>query len=128
ILGRDQVGISVNLRRLAGAMLLATSASAAPAATPDPLRAGFANPPAAARPRVWWHWMNGNVTKNGIAKDMAWMKRVGIGGLQNFDANLGTPQIVAKRLIYMHPDWKDAFRFTAQKADELGLELAIAAS
>ena len=72
--------------------------------------------------------MNGNVTKNGIAKDMAWMKRVGIGGLQNFDADLGSPQIVAKRLVYMHPDWKDAFHFAAQRADALGLELAIASS
>ncbi|MBC7492861.1 MAG: hypothetical protein H7241_10540 [Novosphingobium sp.] len=36
-----------------------------------------------ARPRVWWHWMNGNVTNDRIAEDVAWMKRVGIGGLQN---------------------------------------------
>ena len=27
---------------------------------------GFVEPPPAARPRVWWHWMNGNVTKEGI--------------------------------------------------------------
>ena len=52
--------------------------------------------------------LKGNITKDGIAKDMAWMKRVGIGGLQNFDANLQTPQIVEKRLVYMTPEWKDA--------------------
>jgi hypothetical protein len=56
------------------------------------------------------------------------MKRVGIGGLQNFDANLKTPQIVDKRLVYMTPEWKDAFRFAASEADRLGLELAIASS
>lgn len=56
-----------------------------------------------ARPRVWWHWMNGNVTKDRIAEDVAWMKRVGIGGLHNVDANLTTPQIVAHRLDYMTP-------------------------
>ena len=72
--------------------------------------------------------MNGNVTQDGIAKDLAWMKRVGIGGLQHFDAGLATPQIVDKRLVYMTPEWKDAFRFTAQEADRLGLELTIAAS
>jgi hypothetical protein len=77
---------------------------------------------------VWWHWMNGNITKDGIAKDMAWMKAVGIGGLQNFDVNLMTPQIVEKRLAYMTPEWKDAFRFAAQEAERQGLELAIAAS
>lgn len=88
----------------------------------------FRDPPASARPRVWWHWMNGNVTKDGIAKDLAWMKRVGIGGAQNFDANMATPQIVDKRLVYMTPEWQDAFRFAATEADRLGLELAIASS
>ena len=47
--------------------------------------------------------MNGNVTKDRIAKDLAWMKRAGIGGLQNVDANLTTPQIVAHRVDYMTP-------------------------
>jgi hypothetical protein len=104
-------------------------ASEAPAATVSPtLDQQFQNPPAAARPRVWWHWMNGNVTKDGIAKDLAWIKRVGIGGFQNFDASLGTPQIVDKRLVYMTPEWKDAFRFAVSEADRLGLEMSIAAS
>ncbi len=98
------------------------------AASPDPLAQQFQDPPMEARPRVWWHWMNGNVTKDGIAKDLDWMKRVGIGGLQNFDAGLQTPQVVGKRLVYMTPEWKDAFRFAASEADRLGLELAIAAS
>lgn len=92
------------------------------------LEAGFENPPNSARPRVWWHWMNGNISKDGIEKDLEWMKRVGIGGLQNFDANLVTPQVVEQRISYMTPEWKDAFRLAATKADQLGLEMAIAAS
>ena len=79
-------------------------------------------------PRVWWHWMNGNITKDGIRKDLEWMHRVGIGGFQNFDAALGTPQIVEKRLTYMTPEWKDAFQFTTKLADSLHLEMAIAGS
>jgi hypothetical protein len=92
------------------------------------LEAQFQDPPLSARPRVWWHWMNGNVTEDGIAKDIAWMKRVGIGGMQNFDAALTTPPIVASRLVYMTPAWKKAFRFAAAEAERHGLELAIAAS
>jgi hypothetical protein len=94
----------------------------------DELERGFINPPVAARPRVWWHWMNGNVTKEGIRKDLEWMKRAGIGGFQNFDASLFTPQVVGKRLIFMTPEWKDAFKFTTELADRLGLEMAIAGS
>ena len=55
--------------------------------------------------------MNGNITKDGIQKDLDWMKRVGIGGFQNFDANLFTPVVVPKKVVFMTPEWKDAFKF-----------------
>jgi hypothetical protein len=88
----------------------------------------FVTPPNSAKPRVWWHWMNGNVSKDGIAKDLLWMNRIGIGGFMNFDAAMATPQIVKKRLTYMTPEWKDAFLFTTKLADSLKLEMAIAGS
>jgi alpha-L-rhamnosidase len=109
-------------------LLLLASAMMASPVQADELAKGFQNPPNEARPRVWWHWMNGNISEEGIAKDMDWMQRVGIGGLQNFDANLQTPQIVDKRLVYMDDGWKKAFKFTAAEAEKRGLELAIAAS
>ena len=88
----------------------------------------FVNPPMEARPRVWWHWMNGNVTKDGIYKDIMWMNRVGIGGFHNFDAGTVTPQIVDKRLIYMDEGWQDAFRYATHLADSLGMEMAVASA
>ncbi len=69
------------------------SAALVQSAQTDPLLQGFQDPPSSARPRVWWHWMNGNVTKEGIRLDLEWMQRVGIGGFQNFDAALATPQV-----------------------------------
>ena len=72
--------------------------------------------------------MNGNITKDGIKKDLLWMHRTGIGGFQNFDASLFTPQVVEKRLIYMTPEWKDAFSYMTTVADSLKLEMAIAGS
>src|ERR1017187_7551298 len=65
---------------------------------PDPMKSGFENPPDSARPRVWWHWLNGNITREGIKLDLEWMHRMGIAGFQNFDATLDTPQLVDKRL------------------------------
>ncbi len=77
---------------------------------------------------VWWHWMNGNITKEGIKLDLEWMHRIGLGGFQIFDAALSTPQVVEHRLAYMTPDWKDAFKYATVLADQLGLEEAIAGS
>ena len=111
-------------------LLLVSSALAqSPAPTvAGPLHSGFVHPPQSARPRVWWHWMNGNISKEGIQLDLQWMHRIGIGGFQNFDAALATPQVVDKRLAYMTPEWKDAFRYATTLADRLGLEEAIAGS
>lgn len=118
-----------------GLLTAATALSALPAIAQDAplprtdprpsLEDQFRDPPNSARPRVWWHWNNGNVTKEGIIKDLAWMKRVGIGGLQNFNASLHSPVIVKNRLTYASPEWKDAFRLAANEADRLGLELGI---
>ena len=46
---------------------------------------GFADPPREYRPRVWWHWMNGNITEDGIRKDIEWMNGAGIVGFHIFD-------------------------------------------
>jgi len=95
---------------------------------PDALKSGFENPPESARPRVWWHWMNGNISKDGIKLDLEWMHRIGLGGFQNFDAALATPQVVDHRLAYMTPEWKDAFKYATTLADQMGMEEAIAGS
>jgi hypothetical protein len=97
-------------------------------AQPSALNRGFQTPPNSARPRVWWHWMNGNITKEGITKDLEWMNRVGIGGFQNFDASLFTPAVTPKKLVFMTPEWKDAFKHTTDLAQKLQLEMAIAGS
>jgi len=95
---------------------------------PDALESGFQNPPKSARPLIWWHWMNGNISKEGIKLDIEWMNRVGLAGFQNFDAALATPQVVDHRLAYMTPEWKDAFKYATALADQLGMEEAIAGS
>jgi hypothetical protein len=107
---------------------LAVLAALALPAWGDDLARQFADPPNSARPRVWWHWLNGNITKEGIRQDIEWMARSGLGGLQNFDAEMMTPPLVEKRLVYMDDGWKDAFRYAAQLAEDRHLEFGIAAS
>ena len=94
----------------------------------DPLVRGFLDPPHSARPMVWWHWMNGNITEDGLRKDIEWMHRIGLAGFHVFDAGINTPQIVDERLDYMSPEWKKAFRGAIAFADSLGMEVAIPSS
>ena len=109
------------------ALLLGVSAALTQSNT-DKLKSGFENPPDSASPRVWWHWMNGNIAKEGIKLDLEWMHRVGIKGFQSFDAALETPIVVKKRLAYMTPEWKEAFKYAIVLGDRLGMEMAIAGS
>jgi hypothetical protein len=89
----------------------------------DAMESAFKEPPNSAKVRVWWHWMSGNVTKEGITLDLEWMKRVGLGGVQHVEADLGTAQYVDTSLKLMSPGWKDAFRYAAAECDRLGLDM-----
>ena len=110
---------------MAWAMLLSVIASG------QDLSEQFRYPPQEARIRVWWHWMDGNITKEGIKADLDWMKATGIAGVQQFDAGgsmmMGAQPIV-ERKPYMQEGWKDAFRYAVRYADSLGMEFAIASA
>jgi hypothetical protein len=109
---------------LAGLLIARSSAQS----TTDPLAQGFKQPVDSAKPRTWWHWTRGNVTKEGITKDLEWMKRVGIAGFQLADVNAGGGQTVDKKIEFGTPDWFDAVRHAASEADRLQLEMTIFSS
>ena len=89
----------------------------------------FQTPPKAARPQVWWHWMDGNVSKEGIRKDIEWMNRAGIGGFHQFDAGgINMPRAAKVKLPYLSDGWKDAFRFALNLADSLDMDVTIASA
>ena len=92
----------------------------------DSLLQSFGRPPLSARPQVWWHWMKGNVTKQGVGLDLDWMSRIGLGGFAVFQGSLDVPQIVPHRLEYMSPEWQAAFRGALDDATRRGLEVTIA--
>ncbi len=76
---------------VAATVVLLSAISCTPQNSIEELQNGWEKPPQSARNRVWWHWMNGNITKDGIQKDLQWMKDTRQGGVHNFDAALGTP-------------------------------------
>ena len=83
----------------------------------------FRDPPPAARPHTWWHWMNGNVTKEGITADLEAMAAVGIGGAQIFDAGLALPK---GPVAFASDAWYDCLAHANREAKRLGLELCLA--
>ncbi|MBN2180644.1 MAG: hypothetical protein JW715_01925, partial [Sedimentisphaerales bacterium] len=99
--------------------LIQVCGTQAQTAMPEDLEVGFKSPPDSAKPLTWWHWMNGNVTKEGITLDLEKMKEVGITGFQIFDVGQGIPQGPVK---YLSPEWLELMQWAAMEADRLGLE------
>ncbi len=80
----------------------------------------FVHPPASARPWVYWFWLNGNVTSNGITADLEAMQRVGIGGVLIMEVDQGTPRGPAG---FGTPPWRELFKHVCAEAQRLGLEV-----
>jgi hypothetical protein len=90
--------------------------------------AGFADPPDEARPRAWWHWMDGNVDADGIRLDLEWLHGVGVRGVQMFDGGMGTPLVVPDKVEFGSAAWQEALHLAKATARRLGLEFAVATS
>lgn len=119
---------------LVGAFVLLTPArsnAASPGgeqATPPRLEQGFANPPRDARTRCYWWWLNGNVTKRAITRDLEEMKAKGYGGALLFDAD-GSNQRgnngVPPGPMFGSAAWRELFVHAVKEAERLGLELSL---
>jgi len=102
--------------------LIACAACARRASAPAPseLERGFVRPPASARPWVYWFWLNGNITREGITADLEAMRRAGIGGVLIMEVDQGAPVGPAG---FMSQDWRALFRHAVAEAERLGLEI-----
>src|SRR6516225_7969982 len=84
------------------------------------LEQGFVHPPGSARPWVYWFWLNGNITSNGITADLEAMQRVGIGGVLIMEVDQGAPKGPAD---FGKGPWRGLFQHMLAEAHRLGLEV-----
>jgi hypothetical protein len=111
----------------AGAWLSTTVVSPAPAAEAT-LENGWTNPPNSARLRAYWWWLNGNVTRESITRDLEQMKAKGFGGAVIIDAGgadqWGNAQ-VPHGPTFFTPAWRELYKHALREADRLGLETSL---
>jgi hypothetical protein len=88
----------------------------------DDLAAAFAHPPDSARPWVYWMWMDGNLTREGITADLEAMRAAGLGGVVICEVNVGVPRGPVE---FMSPDWRRLFKHVVKEAERLGLEVTL---
>ena len=90
----------------------------------DELKQNFIQPPANARAWVYWYFMDGMMTREGLTADLEAMKRAGIGGAIFLEVNIGLPRGPVE---FMSPQWQKLFTHAVHEADRLGIEIALGA-
>ncbi|HOY58430.1 MAG TPA: glycosyl hydrolase, partial [Verrucomicrobiota bacterium] len=99
-----------------------------PQARPSSLESGWVNPPRSARVRAYWWWLNGNVTRAAITRDLEEMKAKGWGGALICDAD-GASQDgndpVKHGPTFLTPEWRALYKHALSEADRLGLEMSL---
>jgi hypothetical protein len=91
-----------------------------PGASAPDLARGFAQPPPSARPWVYWFWLNGNITREGITADLEAMERVGIGGVLIMEVDQGVP---LGPVPFAGREWRELFAHVVAEANRLGLQV-----
>ncbi len=91
-------------------------------AAADSLESSFAHPPDAARPWVYWYFMDGNLSREGITADLEAMREAGIGGAIFLEVDLGRPRGPVK---FMSPEWRQLFAHAVHEAERLGIEIVL---
>jgi hypothetical protein len=92
------------------------------------LEQGWQNPPNEAKLRAYWWWLNGNVTKASITRDLEQMQAKGFGGALLCDAN-GASQDgngnVPHGPTFFTPEWRELYKHALREADRLGLTISL---
>ena len=79
-----------------------------------------------SRPQTWFHLIGGNVSKEGIARDLDAIAEAGIGGVQFFHGQFGGAwPHVAEQIPCLSGKWDDIVRFAATEAKRRGLSFTL---
>jgi len=112
---RTHIGCIVAMLLLVALSCICQAAGSAPE-----VEKAFVHPPDSARPWVYWFWLNGNITREGITADLEAMKRVGIGGVLIMEVDQGAP---LGPVAFLSLPWRELFQHVAAEAQRLGLEV-----
>lgn len=104
------------------------SRRAAPAAAgeegSDAMQRAFLDPSDAYKAGVYWWWLDGAASKEGITADMEALRQQGISYALIF--NSGSPgDGVPAGPPFMSDAWREYFRFAVREADRCGIELSV---
>ena len=87
----------------------------------------FQKPAKSFYPETWFHYVNGNVDKDGITEDLEAIAGAGIAGVQFFHGGIGNSEWkgVKEPIYCLTEKWENLVTFTASEAKRLGLRFTM---
>lgn len=91
----------------------------------EQLRNGFTSLPDSIQTTVYWHWLAGNISKEGVIGDLESMKAAGIN--RAFIANIGLQphEVPSGDVRFLSDEWWEILHAALKKATELDIEIGI---
>lgn len=110
--------------------VLIFTACSSPEMKVSELAAGFENPGKDERPHAYWNWLNGDVSFEGLTRDLEEAKDKGLGGLQMWDTEaMRNPDgFVPAGPPFMGPESVAAMQHAIKEAKRLDLNLGLITS
>lgn len=86
------------------------------------LRDSFSSPPHSSRAGIFWWWLNGYVSREGILRDLEEMKKQGISSAIVFNAGRAeTPEMTE----FLSTEWRDFFRYAVEEAAKREITISL---
>jgi hypothetical protein len=88
----------------------------------DQLEADFNTPPESVKPWCYWYWIEDDISKEGVTKDLEAMKRVGIGAALIGNIN---PNEVDGRVPILSEAWWETMVHAVNEGHRLGIDIGV---
>lgn len=88
----------------------------------EALRKGFLSPPNWAKPGVYWYFMDGNLSEEGMTKDLESMASAGISHVVFLEVNVGVPR---GKVDYLSDRWLELFAHAEKECRKLNISMTL---
>lgn len=87
------------------------------------LESGFITPPEATKPYVYWYWISGNISKEGITRDLEAMQRVGIS--EAFIGDINQSSNPDRPVTTLTEEWWQLVEHAVREGKRVGVRIGL---
>lgn len=112
-------------KHMIAALLLPLAAAASGAPSYSAIRQGFSTPSDSVQTSVYWYWVGGNISADGVRKDLQGMKQAGINRAFIGNVDIGEMKTPFEKVKLFSDEWWNIVHTALKTATELDIEIGM---